>query len=150
MADVLTPSDFSPWGYSATDPKLVAMVADVMSQAKVLAPCITDPAFPYADAAKGYLRAAVLRRMEAGNGGLTTRQQGAGPFQSMEVIDQRSNLAILRPTDIADLQSLCRAFQPNDAARAGALNMDPNRELPTSNPFWYTPDPNFQYNITGP
>ena len=80
MAQVtLTPSDFGPWGVE-DDPKLAELIEDVLAQAATLAPCIVDPAFPYDKAARATLREAVLRRLDAGTGGVVTKTQGTGPL----------------------------------------------------------------------
>lgn len=133
---MLTLKDFEAWGVEH-DPKIAEMIGDVLAQAAIVAPCLSEPDFPYAAAAKAILREAVLRRFEAGPGGVTTRQQGTGPFSQSETVDTRMQRGILQPRDIVSLEQLCKAYRGESAARAGSLNLDPGagRAAPAVHPF---------------
>lgn len=146
MAQVtLTPSDFGPWGVE-DDPKLAELIEDVLAQAATLAPCIVDPAFPYDKAARATLREAVLRRLDAGTGGVVTKTQGTGPFSESETIDNRLRRTILQPADISDLQRLCGLFT-GVGRRAGAVNMDPNPAGPSG---WLADRPDLWFQRVSP
>lgn len=85
--------------------KAIAMIADALGMAKMIAPCIVEPDFEYPDAAKAVIRGAILRWNEAGTGAITTKQ--AGPYQ--QVIDsntRRNNL--FWPSEIGQLEAMCR------------------------------------------
>jgi len=103
----LTPEDLAPF----TDPDIpkdmaVAMCADALAIAAVIAPCILDPRFQYADAAKAIMRGAVLRWNAAETGAVTS--QTAGPFSvSVDTTYRRSGL--YTPAEITQLQALCKA-----------------------------------------
>ena len=129
---ILTVDDFAAWDVAEPE-KLPELVEDVLATAAIVAPCLTDPAFPYGRAARATLREAVLRRLDAGTGAVVTRSEGTGPFSRSETIDNRTRRAILSPSDIGDLQALCRAFNGATRPRAGAVNLDPT-PTPTGPP----------------
>lgn len=144
---ILTADDFTAWDVTDHD-KLDALIGDVLSQAVVVAPCLDAAEFAYARAAKAILREAVLRRLDAGSGALTTRQQGTGPFSQMEVIDQRSNRTILRPADISQLQALCSLHNGEvEGPRLGAINLDPAKSASPGQRLIDRPDLWFQINV---
>ena len=142
----LAPTDFTSWGI-ADQGKLSDLITDALAQARIIAPCIDDDEFPYHEAARATLREAVLRRLDAGTGAVTTRTEGVGPFQRTETIDNRSRRVILQPVDITDLQRLCAKFLGDPMPRAGAVNLDPHNGV--VDPFVDRPDLWFQYNVPG-
>lgn len=119
LDDILVLEDFEAWNLSDTE-RLDQLIGDVLAQAAIVAPCLDAPAFAYGRAAKAVLREAVLRRLDAGTGAVTTRQQGTGPFSQMEVVDARGMRGILRPDDISQLQTLCSLH--NDETESGRLS----------------------------
>lgn len=140
----LVPADFSAW--NVTDQaKLAELITDALAQAAVVAPCITEDTFQYAEAARATLRESVLRRLDAGTGALVTRSEGTGPFQRSETIDNRLRRTVLQPSDIADLQRLC-ALHNGTSPRGGSIDLDPGDEL---DPFDIRnrPDLWFQINV---
>lgn len=143
----LTPSDFAPWGVTDDNGKLSELIRDVMAQAVIVAPCLSDPSFPYRDAARATLREAVLRRLDAGTGTITTKQQGTGPFTSTETIDNRQKRGILSPSDITDLQRLCLTFKGGRTTRAGSVNLDPH---PGGDPLDLASRPDLWFQINSP
>jgi len=112
----LTPSDLKPFATIPPD-KAQAMCDDALAIAAVVAPCILDPRFQYADAALAIIREAVLRWHAAGTGGVTS--QTAGPF-GITVDTNYRRSGMFTPAEIALLQSLCR----DNAAGGGAWNYD--------------------------
>lgn len=109
MGLFLTFADLSPLAPAMTEEQANIYIEDVESQATVVAPCLLDPEFNHEGAARSILRQAILRWHRAGEGGLTTHQQNAGPFGQMHVYDTRSGGGgRLYPTEIRDLQKLCR------------------------------------------
>lgn len=123
---ILTIDDFAAWQLDeANTAKLAELVGDALASAEIVAPCLADPDFQLHRAAKAILREAVLRRLDAGTGAVVTRSEGTGPFSKSETVDNRSRRSILQPSDIADLQNLCRSVSGAPRPRGGAVNMDP-------------------------
>lgn len=85
------------------DPAQVdVLIQGALARAAVVAPCILDDDFTYADAAGDIIRDIILRRLETGSGAL--RSKTAGPFsETYEPVH-------LRPGDISALQGLCSKF----------------------------------------
>lgn len=128
-AVTLAPDDLEPFATIETA-KAEAMIEDALALAARVAPCILDADFEHAGAAKALLRGAVLRWHEAGQG--VVQHQGAGPFQ--QSIDTRQpRRAMFQPSEIAELQELCR-----DGAPSGAFSVD---TVPTAG---YVDDPMYQ------
>lgn len=105
------------------------MVAGANSKAMRVAPCLaaTDPA-PTAEQvaeAKLVLIGAVKRWAEAGSGAF--QQQTAGPFSIGVDTRQRAGFN-LWPSEITDLQAICRAGA--DAESAYALDLAPTSRSP--------------------
>lgn len=102
-----------------------AMVEDAVAMATAVAPCLADEAFEHRGAAKAIVRRAILRWNAAGVSGTVT-QQSAGPFS--ETVSGGSSKGLFWPSEIADLQALCRkagtagggAFTIKPAAAQGA------------------------------
>ena len=113
-AVTLTVLDLAP--FATIDPiKAQAMIDDAMALAARVAPCITDAAFAYPDAAKAILRGAVLRWNDSGTGAVT--QQAAGPF-SQTLDTRQTRRSMFWPSEISELQKLCRE------ATSGAFAID--------------------------
>lgn len=103
-AVTLVPADLTPYA-TIDETKANAMIDDALALAAVVAPCINDDDFAYADAAKAVLRGAILRWNDSGTGALA--QQGAGPFQTTYDTRQ-SRRSLFYPSEISQLQDLCK------------------------------------------
>lgn len=110
MGAFLQFSDLSPLAPSMTQEQADIYIADIEARAVIAAPCLSDPGFEYLEAVKAILREAVLRRHRAGEGGVTTEQQTAGPYSQSTTFDVavRSNGGLSK-TEVRDLKALCRA-----------------------------------------
>jgi hypothetical protein len=127
----LTPDDLSPFA-DIELMKATAMIDDALALAARVAPCITEETFEHADAAKAILRGAILRWNESGTGALT--QQGAGPFQV--TYDNRTpRRALFQPSEISQLQELCRDGDP--LGQAFTVDTTP---AASRDGYWSTPD----------
>jgi hypothetical protein len=87
-AVALTSADLVPFGVIETA-KAQAMIDDVLAIAARVAPYAFEDNFEYPEAAKAILRGAVLRRNDAGSGGIVQRQRTDGPFTRSETVDQK-------------------------------------------------------------
>lgn len=102
------------------------MVAGLNAKASRIAPCLAadDPA-PTVEMlaeAKLVLIGIVKRWVDAGTGGVTTRQQTAGVFSHSETVDtSRRQGWALWPSDIAQLQDLCKQ---DSGVRGKAFSVD--------------------------
>jgi hypothetical protein len=101
----ITPSDLKPFATIPPD-KAQAMCDDALAIAAVIAPCILDPRFEYADAALAIIRGAVLRWNAADTGAVTS--QTAGPF-SVAIDSSVRRTGMYWPSEIDQLQALCKA-----------------------------------------
>lgn len=122
-AVTLTTADLAPFAtIDAT--KAQAMIDTALARAARVAPCIRDATLSddNAEAAKGILRDAVLRWNEAGAGAVT--QQGAGPFQ-MSVDTRQPRRSLFWPSDIEELQAICREHGGDAPAGAFAVDTSP-------------------------
>lgn len=115
-AVTLTPADLAPFA-DIEQAKADEMIADALALATRVAPCIVEPDFEHAAAAKAVIRRAILRWNDAGSGAVT--QRGAGPFQ--ETVDNRQpHRSLFWPSEINELQDLCRE---NTGAKAYTVDM---------------------------
>lgn len=105
---LLTRDDLAP--FAVIDPaKADEMIADAVSQAVIVAPCLGDAAtltVVQATAVKAILRAAVLRWDEGGAG--VAQTQAAGPF-SLTLDTTKARRGVFWPSEITALQAVCRA-----------------------------------------
>lgn len=105
-------SDLSPLAPSLTEAAAEIHITDVEAQAVAEAPCLADPAGLTVDqvaAVQSILRQAVLRWHRAGEGGLSSVQQTAGPFSTSESFDTRSHgEGRLYAGEVRRLKALCR------------------------------------------
>lgn len=81
-----------------------AMVTGTVARAVIIAPCITRPGFPHADAAKGIILDALLRRADAGSGIVVTQTAGA----YSQTTDGKSTLNLFTQQEREDLAGLCK------------------------------------------
>src|SRR5699024_1439375 len=104
---LIAPEDLAP--FADIDPaKAEAMIADAIAMARRIAPCIDDPEFDAADAAKAILRGAILRWEDSGSGALASKQESAGPFSQTTSFDTRQvRRNLFWPSEIDALKELC-------------------------------------------
>lgn len=116
---LLTQDDIAPFA-TIDEAKLDAMIADASALAVLAAPCLGDEASLTAGqkaAATAVLRAVILRWNDSGSGAF--QQQTAGSFSVS--YNQTSRGGALWPTDITQLQNICKATA--DSA-GGAFSVD--------------------------
>lgn len=121
MGTFLDPSDLANFAEIESG-KAGDMIEDAEAQAFLIAPCIADLTVDSLKfkAVKAILRAAILRWNNAGDGGVTTTQDGAGPFQQMTVLDNtKTRIGAFWPSEIERLQSVCK----DDSAK-GIFSLD--------------------------
>lgn len=86
------------------------LIKDGLALARKVAPCIDEPGFQFADAAAAIIRGAILRWAESGSGGLTQRQNTAGPFsQNLSFDNRQTRRSLFFPSEITELQDLCKS-----------------------------------------
>lgn len=131
---VLEYSDLAVFLPDLTQSHGEVIVADVLAQATLVAPCIVTTEFA-ADAvklaaAKAILRVAAIRwyeRLQAGGGAVTMIQQTAGSFgQTQQVDTKQPNARLFWPSEIVSLQEICDGKR---WARAFAIDMTPGPYL---------------------
>lgn len=107
----LTPDDLVPFRPDLDRDQAEALISDATAWAQVVAPCIADADFPYSAAVKAILRGAIVRWLDAGSGGLSSRQQSAGSFQVTTSYDNRTERhGLFWPSEISALEDLCRVY----------------------------------------
>lgn len=118
---VITPEDLTPFDPDIPTDKAEAMIADIVSRARRFAPCLGDD-IPQdvADAAKGILRDVILRWNDAGSGTVVSRTHSTGPFQGTESYDTQRPKPRFWPSEIKELQDLCRTV----TTESGAFHID--------------------------
>ncbi|QIS08213.1 hypothetical protein [Nocardia arthritidis] len=108
------------------DPQAAALIiADALAQAERYADCINTPGFRYADAAKAIIRQAIVRRLDAGSGGIV--QKTAGQY-AVTVDTSQQRKALFWPSEINQLQKLCR-----DNQRKSLHSIDTTPKYPDTN-----------------
>lgn len=109
---ILLPEDIRPHvGSGVADKVIQDHIADVVARAKVVAPCIEDEAFPHGDAVKAILRTAIIRRVQYGDGEVTTEQVTNGPFAASQTVDtRRYDPGFLTHREERDLRAMCAEF----------------------------------------
>ncbi|WP_130865844.1 hypothetical protein [Acidipropionibacterium timonense] len=120
---VISIEDLAPFADIPTE-RAQAMIDDAVAVALRVAPCLSDPAFPYLGAAKAILRRAILRWNETGVSGSTTSET-AGPFT--HVMTTRPSSGLLWPSEITDLQKLCRDASSSGRAFSVMPKISPGR-----------------------
>jgi hypothetical protein len=131
----LIPDDLYGFVDSDSDPAVLQqMINDATALAVVVAPCLADEEFLYRDAVKAILRG-ILSRWATGAGPSTAiSSTSAGPF--ITNFDNKSERrGALWPSEIQQLQSLCRAF----GMSVGTTDMVP-LEDELRQGFWNAPD----------
>ncbi|MBM4496345.1 hypothetical protein MWT96_20280 [Prescottella equi] len=127
-AVTLTYTDLTAFASDIDPAKAEIMIEDALALAAEVAPCILDPGFTKAAAAKAIIRGAVLRWNDSGSGAVT--QVSAGSFQ--QTVDTRTaRRSMFWPSEITELQKLC------GAARSGrAFSIDTTPAEPELNPLF--------------
>lgn len=125
---LLSPEDLTAFDSAIPFEKALAMIEDAEAVAARLAPCILVDGFEHVGAAKAILRGAVLRWHEAGTGAMS--QVSSGPFQ-MSTDTRSPRRGMFLPSEIAELQALCRDGKP------GLSEMD---TMPAQDAVWPPPD----------
>jgi len=111
-AVAITTDDLEPFA-DIPQVRAQAMIVDAMAMAKLVAPCILDDDFEYADAAKAIIRGAILRWHESGTGAAVS-QTALGFSQTLD--NRQIRRGMFWPSEIEDLQKLCK--QDSDASGA--------------------------------
>lgn len=109
---LLTRDDLTPIMGDADWGVVQVYLDDVWAQAVDAAPCLAEDAFPPEKqaVARSILRQAVLRWWRAGEGGVTTEQQTAGPFSQSTTYERTvRGEGRLFDGEIRRLQKLCPA-----------------------------------------
>ncbi len=125
MGTFLSFADLSGLAPDLTEATANLYIADVEALAAVDAPCIIEIDFPYRDAVKAILRQAVLRWHRAGEGGVVSQQQTAGPFGQSTSYDKSAGLGRLWPSEVRQLQALCRQWKQEQGGRRKAFTVLP-------------------------
>jgi hypothetical protein len=119
-AVTITPDDLAPFAPDIPANKAAAMIEDVMAMAATVAPCITDPDFAHAGAAKAILRGAIIRWNKSDQGALTNSTESVDDYNRSWTFDTRQKRSgLFWPSEIEQLQALCRTTGP-----AGAFAVD--------------------------
>lgn len=85
------------------------LLRDGLAMARMIAPCIDEPDFAFADVASAIIRSAVLRWAESGSGAVQSESQSAGPFSQSVTFDTRqTRRSLFYPSERAELEKLCR------------------------------------------
>lgn len=105
MGQFIGTADLAPFA-KIDAAKATAMIEDAEATVLLTAPCLTElePHDAKLGAVKAILRAAILRWNDAGTGAV--QQMSAGPFQ--QSIQVQSRRALFWPSEIEQLQSLCK------------------------------------------
>lgn len=125
----IAPSDLAPFAEIA-EAKALAMIADALAMARLVAPCIDGSTFAYPDAALAIIRGAILRWNEAGTGVKTSHSETVGPFGHSESYQQPVRRALFWPSEIDQLKKLCadssssKAWGYDTVSDAGATHAD--------------------------
>ena len=103
MSVVIDRDDLLPFAPEISTEQAEAMITGTLARAALIAPCITDPDFPYADAAKSILVRVIVRWHDAGAGNVTSVTKG--PFGETRTLSRE----LFWPSELTELQNLCRS-----------------------------------------
>lgn len=106
----ITLDDLEPFA-DIDDAKAAAMLEDALAMAELVAPCITDNGFDHPGAAKALIRGAILRWNDQGSGAVVSST--SGPFTQQ--VQQQGRKNMFWPSEIEQLQNLCRSGKPGGA-----------------------------------
>lgn len=108
MQTFIIPADLAPFAEIA-EAKAQAMIDDCLAMAVKIAPCLKDDSFSDVAAVRAILRRAVLRWDATGATGARTQlSMGAGSFNQAETTEVRTSRGLFWPSEIKDLQDLCK------------------------------------------
>ena len=133
----ITPDDLAPFA-TIDEAKALAMIEDALAKAARVAPCLNETEFQADEmnvaAVRAVLRTAILRRNDAGSGAF--QQQTAGAF-SVSHDTRQPHRALFWPSEIDELQAICRTY--NGEGRAGAFEVNTIPEAARDG-YWSAPD----------
>lgn len=115
------------------DAKIRIMIDDITARAVGLVPELdTDMTYAQEALARAVLRKAVVRWIESGAGGISTRSEAAGPYSVQETYEARGDRPLFYDSEIAELKSIFPHVY-NNKQKAYSINMVPNYR-PAFNP----------------
>lgn len=119
----LVPEDLAPFADTAIPAeKATAMIEDAVALAARVAPCILSADFEHAAAARAILRGAILRWHEAGTGAM--QAETIGPY-SYTQDNRQTRRGMFWPSEITQLQELCRTSGPSGAFSVDTVGVAP-------------------------
>lgn len=100
-------SEVAPLVPNVSEDKGRILVQDVMARAIGLVPDLAGELTDHQLAvAKAVIRKAVARWADSGSGGVTTKSQTAGPFQTSETFEARGDRPLLYDSEIDELRAV--------------------------------------------
>ena len=128
MPVIITVEDIHVFNKDIPTEQAEILIRDGLALARRVAPCIDDEEFAFADAAAAIIRGAILRWAESGSGGITQRQMSAGPFaQNLSFDNRQSRRSLFFPSEITELQDLCKAANSDGAFGIDTIVDRPSR-----------------------
>lgn len=110
---------------NVSDERGQILVEDVLARAVGLVPALGDKLTDTQIAvAKAVIRKAVARWADSGSGGMTTKSQTAGPFQTSETYEARGDRPLFYDSEIDELRNLFRV-EGEDIKKGKAYSLDP-------------------------
>ena len=120
---------------NVSDERGQILVEDVLARALGLVPELGDKLTDTQIAvAKAVIRKAVARWADSGSGGVTTKSQTAGPYQTSETYEARGDRPLFYDSEIDELRSLFRV-DGEDPNKAKAYSLGPVICATPANPF---------------
>lgn len=120
---------------NVSDERGQILVEDVLARAVGLVPALGDKLTDAQIAvAKAVIRKAVARWADSGSGGVTTKSQTAGPFQTSETFEARGDRPLFYDSEIDELRNLFRV-EGEDIKKGKAYSLDPVICATPANPF---------------
>jgi len=99
--------EVAPLVPNVTEAKGRILLEDVMARAKNLVPELEDKLTESQNSvAKAIIRKAVARWADSGSGGVTTKSQTAGPYQTSETYEGRGDRPLFYDSEIAELRAI--------------------------------------------
>lgn len=106
-------SEVAPLVPNVSEDKGKILLEDVMARAIGLVPELANQLTDHQLAvAKAVIRKAVARWADSGTGGVVTKSQTAGPYQTSETYEGRGDRPLFYDSEIAELKAI---FSPGDA-----------------------------------
>lgn len=136
MTVTITVEDIHVFNKDLPAEQVEVLIRDGLALARRVAPCIDEPDFKYGDAAAAIIRGAILRWAESGSGGITQRQTTAGPFsQNLSFDNRQSRRSLFFPSEITELQDLCKANAGAGSGKAFGIDTVPDRPIRCRRPI---------------